>query len=157
MSDQSRVVITGMGVITPLGNDLETLWNRLMQGESGVQEIQSLPADGLPTHVAAEAREFTGDIENYGELDKIAKRGIKKGTKMMCREIAMGVAAAQHALSSGGLSKEDREAVDHIMETVDKLTDRIHTLETLLDSDYPDWRQQQERREHYNTENDRSH
>ena len=60
-------------------------------------------------------------------------------------------------LSSRSLNKDDREAVDHIMETVDRLTDRIHTLETLLDSDYPDWRQQQERREHYNTETDRSH
>ena len=59
--------------------------------------------------------------------------------------------------SSRGLNKEDREAVDHMMETVDKLADRIHTLETLLDSDYPDWRQQQERRDHYNTEQDRSH
>ena len=109
MSDQSRVVITGMGLITPLGNDLESLWKHLTEGISGVQEIQSLPADGLPTHVAAEAREFTGAIDNYGELDKAAKRGIKKGSKMMCREIAMGVAAAQHALSHAQLSQDDRD------------------------------------------------
>jgi len=48
--------------------------------------------------------------------------------------------------SSRGLKKEDRETVDHMLETVDKLTDRIATLETLLDSDHPDWRQQQARR-----------
>ena len=59
--------------------------------------------------------------------------------------------------SSRSLGKEDRETVDHILETVDKLNDRIHTLETLLDSDYPDWRQQQERREHYDMDRDRSH
>ena len=59
--------------------------------------------------------------------------------------------------SSRSLSSEDRETVDHILETVDKMTDRIHTLETLLDSDYPDWRQQQERREHYDVNSDRSH
>jgi phage shock protein B len=59
--------------------------------------------------------------------------------------------------SSRSLSKEDRETVDHMLETADKLTDRITTLETLLDSDYPDWRQSRERREHYSSDNDRSH
>lgn len=59
--------------------------------------------------------------------------------------------------SSRSLSKEDRETVDHMLETVDKLTDRIYTLETLLDSDFPDWRQNQERREHYRDNTDRSH
>ncbi len=59
--------------------------------------------------------------------------------------------------SSRSLSKEDRETVDHMLETVDKLTERIGTLETLLDSDFPDWRQNQERREHYDSKSDRSH
>ena len=59
--------------------------------------------------------------------------------------------------SSRSLSKEDRETVDHMLETVDKLTERIGTLETLLDSDYPDWRQNQERRQHYESNADRSH
>ena len=59
--------------------------------------------------------------------------------------------------SSQSLSKEDRETIDLMLETVDKLSERIVTLETLLDSDYPDWRQAQERREHYDTNADRSH
>jgi phage shock protein B len=59
--------------------------------------------------------------------------------------------------SSRSLSKEDRETVDHMLETVDKLTERIGTLETLLDSDFPDWRQNQERRQHYDGNADRSH
>jgi phage shock protein B len=59
--------------------------------------------------------------------------------------------------SSRSLSKEDRETVDHMLETVDKLTERIGTLETLLDSDFPDWRQNQERRQHYDSNADRSH
>ena len=59
--------------------------------------------------------------------------------------------------SSRSLSKEDRETVDQMLETVDKLTERIGTLETLLDSDYPDWRQNQERRQHYKSNTDRSH
>ena len=49
--------------------------------------------------------------------------------------------------SSRGLNEEDREAVEHMLETVDKLGDRIQALESILDADHPDWRQQQSRRE----------
>ena len=50
--------------------------------------------------------------------------------------------------SSRSLKVEDREAVEHMLETADKLTDRIKTLETILDADHPDWRQRQAQREH---------
>jgi phage shock protein B len=49
--------------------------------------------------------------------------------------------------SSGSLSEEDRESIEHMLETVDKLTDRIGTLESILDADHPDWRQKVNRRE----------
>jgi phage shock protein B len=48
--------------------------------------------------------------------------------------------------SSRSLNKEDRQAVEQILETVDKLTDRIGALEAILDDDHPDWRQQVGRR-----------
>jgi phage shock protein B len=47
--------------------------------------------------------------------------------------------------SSRSLSQEDRESVEQMLETVDKLTDRIATLESLLDADHPEWRTQPER------------
>jgi phage shock protein C len=47
--------------------------------------------------------------------------------------------------SSRSLTDEDRESVEHMLETVDRLTDRIGTLESILDADHPDWRQQTER------------
>lgn len=47
--------------------------------------------------------------------------------------------------SSRNLDHSDREAVEHMLETVDKLSDRIQALESILDSDHPDWRQQQAR------------
>ena len=53
--------------------------------------------------------------------------------------------------SSRGLKEEDRETVEHMLETVDKLSDRIQALESILDADHPDWRQQQARREHQAT------
>ena len=49
--------------------------------------------------------------------------------------------------SSRSLTSEDRESIEHMLETVDKLTDRIGTLESILDGDHPDWRQQAHRRE----------
>lgn len=42
--------------------------------------------------------------------------------------------------SSSGLQKEDRDTVEHMLVTVDKLTERIASLETILDDDHPDWR-----------------
>ncbi|MCB1679059.1 MAG: envelope stress response membrane protein PspB [Halioglobus sp.] len=44
--------------------------------------------------------------------------------------------------SSRSLKREDREAIEHMLETVDKLTERIGTLESILDDDHPQWRQQ---------------
>jgi len=49
--------------------------------------------------------------------------------------------------SSRSLNVEDRALIEHMLETVDKLTDRIGTLESILDADHPQWRQQVERRD----------
>lgn len=47
--------------------------------------------------------------------------------------------------SSRGLTEEDRGSIEHMLETVDKLSDRIVTLESILDEDHPDWRSQVKR------------
>ena len=47
--------------------------------------------------------------------------------------------------SSRSLNEEDRQSIEQMLETVDKLTDRIGTLESILDDDHPDWRQQVKR------------
>jgi phage shock protein B len=49
--------------------------------------------------------------------------------------------------SSRQLSGDDREAIEHMLETADKLTERIHALESILDVDHPEWRQQQARQQ----------
>lgn len=49
--------------------------------------------------------------------------------------------------SSRSLRQEDRETVEHMLETVDKLGDRIGALEAILDVDHPDWRKQVDRRD----------
>lgn len=58
-----RVVITGMGWVTPLGHDLETVWNRLIRGESGVARIDRFDASTFPTTFAAQVRNY--DYNTY--------------------------------------------------------------------------------------------
>jgi phage shock protein B len=49
--------------------------------------------------------------------------------------------------SSRSLTNEDQHTIEHMLVTVDKLSDRIQSLESILDADHPDWRAQQERRQ----------
>jgi 3-oxoacyl-[acyl-carrier-protein] synthase II len=102
-SAQRRVVITGMGLICPLGSSKESLWQGLQSGQSAVGSLTSMPTGILPVDYAAEARQFRGEIDDFGPLDKEQKKAIRKGSKMMCRECQMGVAAAQLALGDSGL------------------------------------------------------
>jgi 3-oxoacyl-[acyl-carrier-protein] synthase II len=97
-----RVVVTGMGMISPLGNQTDALWDSVTQGKSGVRYLQSIPTDHIPTDFGGEAAEFDGSIEHFGSLEKGLQRSIKKGLKLMCREIQMGVAAAQLAIQHAG-------------------------------------------------------
>jgi 3-oxoacyl-[acyl-carrier-protein] synthase II len=100
-----RVVITGLGLISPLGNSRQALWESLEAGRSGVGRLKCLPEGSLPTRVSAEASAFTGKIDDFGTLSNDQKRTIRKGLKVMCREIQMGVAAAQLALQDAGLQR----------------------------------------------------
>ena len=105
-----RVVVTGMGLVSPLGNSCSELWSALEAGRSGVRKLERVPSEHLTTDVGGDAAAFTGDVENFGELDKQMQRSIKKGLKLMCREIQMGVAAAQLALQDARLSSADHDA-----------------------------------------------
>jgi 3-oxoacyl-[acyl-carrier-protein] synthase II len=91
-------------VVSPLGGGKEALWDALSAGRSGVRPLTAVPAGALPTSVAAEAKEFQGEIDDFGPLDKETKKAIRKGLKVMCRECQMGVAAAQQALADAGLA-----------------------------------------------------
>lgn len=101
-SDQ-RVVITGLGLVSPLGIDLEAFWQNLVQERSGITELDCFPQGSLPLRFGGQARCFTGDISDFGPLDKGMQRAIKKNQKVMCREIEMGVAACQRAIHHAGL------------------------------------------------------
>ena len=99
-----RVVITGMGVVCPIGRDLDTFWKNLVEQKTGISALDCLPESGLGLNYGGQAKCFTGDIENFGTLDKSLQRAIKKNQKVMCREIELGVAACQMALHHSGLA-----------------------------------------------------
>ena len=55
---KKRVVITGLGVVTPIGNDVETFWNNLIAGKSGIDTIKAFDTAALKT-------KFAGDVKNF--------------------------------------------------------------------------------------------
>lgn len=128
-----RVVVTGMGLISPLGNSKESLWEAVAAGRSGVGPLQSMPTDSLPIAHGGEAREFRGKIEDFGSLEAEQKKNIRKGLKLMSREIQMGVAAAQLALQDAGLKPGDYDCErtgvvygsDYILTELEEFTDGV--------------------------------
>ncbi len=102
-----RVVITGMGLISPLGHSCGELWNSLDNGISGVKQLSAIPTDHFPSDFGGECAEFAGEIGNFGTLEKKLQRSIKKALRLMCREIQLGVAAAQLAIADAGLATCD--------------------------------------------------
>lgn len=103
---ETRIAITGLGIVSPIGNDLETLWKNLQTGQSGIAPLESIPTGSLPFRSGGESRDFLGKISDFGELEKPLQRSIKKNMKVMCREIEMGVAASQKALLHSGLGSD---------------------------------------------------
>ncbi|MFN2629578.1 MAG: beta-ketoacyl-ACP synthase II [Gaiellaceae bacterium] len=72
-----RVVVTGLGAVTPLGSDIETTWSRLIAGEAGGDAITAFAATGQPVQIACEAREFEPerwlDRKKVRKLDRFAQ------------------------------------------------------------------------------------
>ncbi len=100
---ENRVVITGLGVITPVGNDIPVFWKALKEGKSGVGMITSFDASKFDSRIAGEVKGF--DPKLHGMTFKDAKR--------MDKFAQYAVAAAKQAIESSGLdlSKEDRERI----------------------------------------------
>ena len=70
-----RVVVTGMGMVTPLGRDLESSWSALQEGRSGVGPISLFDAATFPTRIAAEARAFHRVFGPGGSVPVTALKG----------------------------------------------------------------------------------
>src|SRR5436190_16365889 len=92
-----RAVLTGIGVLNPLGLTPAAYWEGLTSGRSGIRAIQSFDTSGLPVRLAGEIPTF--DAKQY--LDKKERKSLK----VMARTIQLAVAAAQCALDDSGVDK----------------------------------------------------
>ena len=90
---QRRVVVTGLGAVTPLGNDVPTTWSKLIAGESGIDRITLFDPSPFTVQIAGEVKNF--DPLNYVE---------KKDARRMDRNVQFAVAAAREAVADAGLS-----------------------------------------------------
>lgn len=109
MDEQRRIVVTGFGLVSPLGLDGDLIWQRMLDGESGIRPFQGLPCDVLSVGCGGQCVEFTGNADDYGPLDATMKRNVRKNQKVMAREIEMGVAAAQRAIHHAGIGALQRD------------------------------------------------
>lgn len=131
--EQRRVVITGLGVICPIGTGATEIWQAVTNRQSGVSSPSCLPTETLPIKAAGEARQFTGNIKDFGEMDKESQKNLRKSLKVMCRECQMGVAAAQLALNDASLTQGsfDPERVgtsfgsDYMVSSAEEFTEGI--------------------------------
>jgi len=96
MNYDRRVVITGMGTITPLGNELETFWSNLKNGVSGIRKIEAFDTSGYDCQIAGEVRDF--DPKPFFRNAKDIRR--------TDRFAQLALAAAKRALEDGGIDLE---------------------------------------------------
>ena len=74
MSARRRVAITGIGLVTPVGNDVATTWQALLTGAAGGREITLFDASGFPVHIAAEVKDFDDAIVGDRKQAKFTMR-----------------------------------------------------------------------------------
>ncbi len=95
MMDAVRVVVTGLGAVSPLGLNVDEMWAALRKGRCGIGPIRAFDPAALPCRVAGEVPDYR--IQDY------VPRSHRKAVKLMCRDIELAVIAAQEAVVSSGL------------------------------------------------------
>ena len=95
----NRVVVTGIGMVSPIGLDRETTWANLQAGKSGIDQIKSFDTEGFQTTIAAEATDF--DPEQYVG---------RKEARRMDRFVQLAAAATFEAMEHGGVKIDAENA-----------------------------------------------
>jgi 3-oxoacyl-[acyl-carrier-protein] synthase II len=98
MASPRRVVITGIGVLTPIGLGVDAFWESLVAGKSGIRRITAFDPSTLPSPLA-------GEIEGFEAKQYIDKKE-RKSLRVMARAIQLAVAAAQVAMDHGKVQKD---------------------------------------------------
>lgn len=97
-----RVVITGMGCVTPLGHDVESTWSALLAGKSGIGKTELFDAETFPST-------FSAQVKNFRLPDPLARSGVHDSAG---RQAKFALAAALEAWQQSGLDKSDKHDPD---------------------------------------------
>jgi 3-oxoacyl-[acyl-carrier-protein] synthase II len=101
-----RVAVTGIGAVTPIGNDAKSTWKAAVAGRSGIDWIRSFDTDGLPVRVAAEVKEFDpSGVASPKEVRKLE------------RNVLLALGAAREAMQDAGLDGFDPTRVGIVFGT----------------------------------------
>lgn len=120
---KKRVAITGLGAVTPLGNNVKTTWENLLAGVSGIDLIKKFDASGFPTQIAAEVKNF-----------KLSDVLVKKHNKFAMEFTRFALQAALEAmLDSGFESNEENKARFGIVTGSGMMTAEFNYLEKFHD------------------------
>lgn len=123
MGDRRRVVITGMGTYNPLGNDVETTWQRVSRGESGIRTITHFDASEYKT-------QFAGEVDGFDPAGLFGRKEIRR----MSRMTQLALAATQQALDDSKLNLErtNKDRVGVVlgsgMGSLDPIIDNVNTF-----------------------------
>src|SRR5512132_4464599 len=101
-----RVAVTGLGAVTPIGNDARTTWDAAVAGRSGIDWIRSFDVDGLPVRVAAEVKDF--------DATQVAS---PKDVRKLERNVLLALGAAHEAMGDAGLNGFDPARVGVVFGT----------------------------------------
>src|SRR5437763_10985725 len=93
-----RVVITGIGVISPIGIGAKAFWENLIAGKCGVHRISAFDPSGFPSQIA-------GEVPAY-KINDFVPKSYRKATKVMARDIELAVIAADDAFKDSGLKSK---------------------------------------------------
>src|SRR6266480_1829802 len=91
-----RVAVTGLGAVTPLGNDVPTTWDAALAGRSGIDWIQSFDASEFPVRIAAEVKKFDATTAASA-----------KDVRKLDRNVLLALGAAREAMGDAGLNGFD--------------------------------------------------
>jgi 3-oxoacyl-[acyl-carrier-protein] synthase II len=101
-----RVVVTGLGMVTPLASGVEATWKRLLNAESGARPIQSFDVNDLPAKIACQVPRVGESSDAFNADDWVAPREQRRVDQF----IVFGLAAAQQAVEDAGWQPEDDES-----------------------------------------------
>jgi len=120
MTPATRVVVTGLGVVSPLGNDIDTFWRRLVAGESGIGPITRFDTSDYKVHIAAEVKDF--DAEDF-----IDKRQVRR------LDLFSRYAVAAAKLAAADAEFDPRPEADRVGAVIGSGVGGLQTLHTEID------------------------